>query len=81
MKKKTRVFWLHFNRFNAKRNAKDVWTVHLSDRCIQTPQVTCNVPIKTVYKGDKATQPRAFFRGEGVIHIDPYGKVTINAEV
>lgn len=66
---KPRVFWLHFNRFNAKRTAKDVWTVHLSDRCIQTRTVEVNVPIQTIYKGDKATQPRAFLKGKGIVKV------------
>lgn len=66
---KPRVFWLHFNRFGQKRGEK-VWTVHLSDRCIQTKKVICNVPIETRYKGDKATQPRAFFRGTGRVTVE-----------
>lgn len=66
---KSRVFRLHFNRFNAKRTAKDVWTVHLSDRCIQTRQVEVRVPVQTVYKGDSAPQPRAFLRGKGIVRV------------
>lgn len=65
--KKPRVFWLHFNRFGAKRGTKDAWTVHLSDRCIQTPKVEVRVPIETIYKGDMAPQPRAFLRGRGIV--------------
>lgn len=73
---KARVFRLHFNRFNAKRTARDVWTVHMSDRCIQTRLIDCRVPVQSVYKGDKATQPRAFFRGTGVVKVLK-GKVVI----
>ena len=74
--KKPRVFWLHFNRFNAKRSAKDVWSVHLSDRCLHTRLVECRVPIHTVYKGDKAQQPRAFFKGKGIVRVGR-GRITI----
>jgi hypothetical protein len=66
---KPRVFWLHFNRFNAKRASKDAWTVHLSNRCIMTPKVHVKVPIETIYKGDSAPQPRAFLRGKGVVKV------------
>lgn len=63
-----RVFHLHFNRFGQKRGEK-VWTVHLSDRCIQTKKVICGVPLESVYKGDAAPQPRAYFKGRGTIHM------------
>lgn len=64
-KSKPRVFWLHFNRFGAKRGSRDAWTVHLSNQCIQTPKVLVKVPIETIYKGDTAPQPRAFLKGKG----------------
>ena len=64
-----RVFYLHFNRFGVKRGAKDVWTVHMSDRCIQTPKVHVHVPIETIYKGDTARQPRALLRGKGMVKV------------
>lgn len=62
---KPRIFWLHFNRLNVREGDPDVWTVHLSDRCIQTPYVECRVPVTTVYKGATARQPRAYMRGKG----------------
>jgi hypothetical protein len=67
-----RTFILHFNRFGAKRNTEDVWTVHLSDRCIPARSVEVKVPIHTVYKGDTAPQPRAFLKGKGIITVDGY---------
>ena len=73
-----RVFWLHFNRFGAKRAAKDVWTVHLSDRCIPARKVEVKVPVETVYKGDEAPQPRAFLRGRGVVKVRRGGLVEIS---
>ena len=64
---KARTFWLHFNRINVVRGDPDVWTVHLSDQCIQTKHVDCHVPIATVYRGKTARQPRAYFKGQGRI--------------
>lgn len=60
-----RTFWLHFNRINVQRGDPDVWTVHLSDQCIQTKHVDCRVRIETVYRGATARQPRAYFKGKG----------------
>lgn len=74
---KPRVFWLHYNRFGASRLAKDVWTVHMSDRCIPARTVECHVPITSVYKGDTAPQPRAYFRGKGIVRVCRKGLVTI----
>lgn len=74
---KPRVFRLHFNRFGAKRSAKDVWTVHMSDRCIPARTVECHVPVTTIYKGDTAPQPRAFLKGKGIVTVHKEGRVTI----
>ena len=68
-KLKPRTFWLHFNRINVQRNDPDIWTIHLSDRCIQTRRVEVKVPLETVYKGPEARQPRAFMRGKGKIKV------------
>ena len=67
---KSRVFWLHYNRFGQKRGEK-VWTVHLSNQCIATKKVEVKVPVETIYKGDSARQPRAFLRGRGTIKVYP----------
>lgn len=71
-----RTFWLHFNRINVQRGDPDVWTVHLSDQCIQTKHVECRVTIKTVYRGATARQPRAYFKGKGRILVKE-GQVVI----
>ena len=75
--KEPRVFWLHFNRLNAKRRDKDCWTVHLSDRLIQTRSIVCRVPIYTVYKGATARQPRAYFKGVGIVTHTKRGVVIV----
>ena len=64
-----RVFWLHFNRLNVRAGDPDVWTVHMSDRCIQTPLAECRVSVTTVYKGPAARQPRAYLRGRGRVFV------------
>lgn len=62
---KPRVFSLHFNRLGNSRNSPDIWTVHLSDRCIHTRRVEVGVPVETIYKGPNASQPRAYLKGKG----------------
>ena len=66
---KPRVFWVHFNRINVQRGDPDVWTVHLSDQCIQVQHVEIRVPVSTVYRGATARQPRAYFKGKGVVRV------------
>lgn len=66
---KPRTFWLHFNRINVQRGNPDIWTVHLSNRCIQTKKVIVKVPLETIYKGDTARQPRAYLKGIGKINV------------
>ena len=77
---KPRIFHLHFNRFGVKRQARDVWTIHRSDRCIQVRAVEVKVPVTTVYKGDTAPQPRAYLKGRGVVHLHADGTATIGAQ-
>lgn len=74
---KPRIFHLHFNRLNAKKNDGDIWTVHLSDRCIQCKSVDVLVPVSTVWKGQTAPQPRAYLRGKGIVRVCGGGKVEI----
>lgn len=69
MNTKPRVFWLHFNRINVQRGCDDIWTVHLSDRCIQVRKAIVRVPVETIYKGATARQPRAYLRGTGVVRV------------
>src|SRR5260221_13730679 len=61
-----RKFRLHFNRINMQRGKPEVWTIHLSDRCIQVSEIDVDVPLKTVFKKD-GKQPRAYLAGEGSI--------------
>lgn len=63
---KARKFRLHFNRINMQRGKDTVWTIHRSDRCIPARQVKVYVETETVFRPE-ATQPRAWFQGEGVV--------------
>lgn len=74
---KPRTFWLHFNRINVIRGNDDIWTVHLSNQCIQAKSVDVRVPIHTVYKGATARQPRAYLKGIGVVRKMSGGRVEI----
>jgi len=64
-----RKFRLHFNRINMQRGNTNIWTVHLSDKCIQVRDVKVCVPIETVYK-PTAEQPRAYLSGKGIVTVD-----------
>ena len=77
MSKKPRAFRLHFNRFGAKRYAKDVWTVHVTGACLAASKVDCRVPVETVYLGDEAKQPRAYLRGKGIVTCHKDGTISI----
>lgn len=61
------IVWLHFNRFRAKRNDAQTWTVRTGRRNRYARKVICHVPLTTVYRGDRAPQPRAYLRGHGIV--------------
>lgn len=65
-----RIFWLHFNRLDAKRGDSDVWTIrqHQKDRHVRS--VDIRVPVQTIYRGSSASQPRAYLRGFGSVEIE-----------
>jgi len=65
---KPRKFRLHFNRINMQRGNPNIWTVHLSDKCIQVREVQVSVPIETIYRPE-ARQPRAFLSGKGIVTV------------
>lgn len=67
---KPAVVWIHFNRLNAKKHDGDVWTIrqHQQDRHARSVEI--RVPVKTVYRGLSASQPRAYLRGIGTVEIE-----------
>jgi hypothetical protein len=67
---------LHFNRQRAK--AGFPWTVHVRGRCIPASDVIINAPVRTVYKPDKPTNPRAWLEVRGFVE-EADGVVTVVA--
>lgn len=65
---KLKKFRLHFNRINMQRGNPNVWTVHLSNRCIQVKEVKVYVPVETIFKPD-GPQPRAYFSGLAQVNV------------
>lgn len=70
---RARVFWLHFNRLGQKRGQSDIWTIRQGGRNRLASAVQIQVPVQTVYRGDSASQPRAYLRGVG--QVKQYGSV------
>ncbi len=66
---KPKTVWVHFNRINVARKDPDIWTVHMSDRCIQTREVDIRVPLQSIYRGPNARQPRAYFKGKAIVDV------------
>lgn len=66
-RRKRLVFWLHFNRFGARKGSSDTWTVKSGGKNQHARKVICDVPLETIYKGDSAPQPRAYLKGRGVV--------------
>lgn len=62
-------FILHYNRFGHKRSDRDVWVIRCRRWVRYCRRVVALVPLRSVYLGDTAPQPRAYFRGEGVVRI------------
>lgn len=52
-----------------QRGNPNVWTVHLSDRCIQVERVVIKGMVETVFRPG-AAQPRAFFKGRGTVAVE-----------
>ena len=60
-----RTFWLHIDHIN---NAEGkVWAVQVTSQrqYLVAHRVIVNVPVETVYRGDR--QPRAYLKGRGHI--------------
>jgi hypothetical protein len=65
-----RAFWIHFNRTNAKLGDADVWTIHQDGYNRHVKAVDVRVPVRTVFRGASASQPRAYLRGIGSVRIE-----------
>lgn len=69
------AFRLHFNRINMQRGEENVWTVHTHGMCLQGREVSCSVPLTTVFNPN-GRQPRAYLHGRGRVSWDR-GLITI----
>lgn len=64
---KPRVIRVHFNRIAMQRGNPRVWSIQMSDRCLHAREVWMVVPMRTEFKPDKRTNPRAFFTCRGYV--------------
>jgi len=60
------VFYLHFNRIAMQRKDPKVWSIQTSKGCFHAEHVICAVPLKTVNRPLKRTNPRYFLKGQGM---------------
>lgn len=65
---KPRKIKIHFNRINMQRHDPRVWTVHLSDQCLQVKHVHIDGQVETIFNPD-GQQPRAYFTGRGIVQV------------
>lgn len=65
---KPKTIYLHFNKQGSSKGFP--WTVHTSSACIPAAEVRILVPLSTVWKPDKKTNPRAFLKAKGRIRFD-----------
>ena len=64
--KNIRAFWFHYNKPEASRRGKPVWTVHYKGVCHLVENVEFYVPLKTRVR---RTQPRGVLCGKGIVTI------------
>ncbi len=65
---KRRVIYLHFSKPGSRKGLP--WTVHVSGVCLLASVVKIDVPIFTVWKPTKRSNPRAFLRTRGIVEQD-----------
>jgi hypothetical protein len=63
-----RMQTVHFNRVAMQRGSDHVWTIHNTIGCFQVKRVTLLKPFVSYFRQD-GPQPRAKFKGVGVLHI------------
>lgn len=70
------IVLVHFRKAGVKSGKP--WTVHVRGKCIPATTVSFNVPIVSVFRPEKKSNPRAWFRAKGTVATDKYGNVVIN---
>jgi len=53
---------MHFNKPGARKGTP--WTVHFRGVCYVVREIDCRVPMKSEWKPEKKTNPRAFFTAQ-----------------
>jgi hypothetical protein len=53
---------LHFNKQGSTKNRP--WTVHYRGVCYLVSEIECRVPMRSEFKPDRKTNPRAFFTAQ-----------------
>lgn len=53
---------IHFNKSSSRLGKP--WTIHYRNTCYIVSEINCNVPIKSEFKPNKKTNPRAFFTAQ-----------------
>lgn len=53
---------MHFNKPGARKGTP--WTVHYRGTCYVVREIDCQVPMKSEWKPEKKTNPRAFFTAQ-----------------
>ena len=68
---------VHFNKKNSKKELP--WTVHIRGACIPAREVLWDSDVisRTVWKPEKATNPRGWIECYGIVEIDGYDRVRI----
>jgi len=63
---------MHFNKPAASKGTP--WTVHYRGTCFVVSEIQCRVPMKSEFKPEKKTNPRAFFTAQvSQLEITPEG--------
>ena len=53
--------------FDAHARDGNVWAIREGNTWHRVASIDARVPLRTVYRGPKAKQPRAYLRGQGVV--------------
>lgn len=73
---KPAAFFYHYNKPEAKRQKRNVLSVHWRKQCFLVHAIDCHV---RSYSVDRKRQPRCVMRGRGVVRVVD-GKAVITAK-
>ena len=61
---KPQTFYLHVNRDALMQGSDNVWIIQINGRAIIAKDVQVDVPLKGVYRGPDAPQPKVYLKGK-----------------